>query len=58
MQQCPLENFLCTKGCRTLQGITFTGTNPLGIVAHSAHMKRAVYLARKVLNMRVDAFRP
>ena len=54
----PSREFLCTKGCRTLQGITFTGANPLGIVAHSAHMKRAVYLARKVLNMRVDAFRP
>jgi len=50
-----LENFLCTKDVAPFRGVTFTEANPLGIVAHSAHLKRAAYLARKVFRIRADA---
>ena len=52
-----LENFLCTKDVAPCRGVTFTEANPLGIVAHPAHLKRAAYLARKVFNIRGDAIR-
>jgi DUF218 domain len=43
-----LENVLRIREAGYFQGITFTASNPLGLVAHKEHLKRIDYLARKV----------
>jgi hypothetical protein len=53
-----LENFLHVKQMRPINGVTFTEDNPLGLIAHSGHMKRAVYLARKVFRTGAAAIQP
>jgi hypothetical protein len=50
-----LENFLCTKEMYPIKGVIFSESNPLGLIAHPSHMKRAVYLAKKVYGLKRSA---
>ena len=46
-----LENALRTKEAGYFGGTSFTEANPLGIVAHADHQKRAEYFIRKVFGV-------
>jgi hypothetical protein len=46
-----LENVLRTKEAGYFRGVSFSADNPLGLVAHEAHLIRIDYLVRKIYGL-------